>query len=92
MVARQSALSSRAASDGLTNLSRTQQQIPRQLRREHCSLRHVHMTLSLAFLSPMPVKAAVEGRLPRGVGVEQLRDLPIQWDRQLEALGLSPAY
>lgn len=50
------------------------------------------MTLSLAFLSPMPVKAAVEGRLPRGVGVEQLRDLPIQWDRQLEALGLSPAY
>jgi hypothetical protein len=60
-------------------------------RREHCSLRHVKMTLSLAFLSPMLVKAAVEGRLPRGIGVEQLRDLPIQWDRQLEALALSPA-
>jgi len=60
-------------------------------RREHCSLRHVNMTLSLAFLSPMLVKAAVEGRLPRGIGVEQLRDLPVQWDLQLEALGLSPA-
>ena len=60
-------------------------------RREHCSLRYVNMTLSLAFLSPTLVKAAVEGRLPRGIGVEQLRDLPIQWDRQLEALGLSPA-
>jgi len=59
--------------------------------REHCSLRHVNMTLSLAFLSPTLVKAAVEGRLPRGIGVEQLRDLPIQWDRQLEALGLAPA-
>jgi DNA invertase Pin-like site-specific DNA recombinase len=60
-------------------------------RREHCSLRHVNMTLSLAFLSPTLVKAAVEGRLTRGIGVEQLRDLPIQWDLQLEALGLSPA-
>lgn len=58
--------------------------------REHCSLRHVNMTLSLAFLSPTLVKAAVEGRLPRGVGVEQLRDLPPQWDRQFEALSLAP--
>lgn len=59
--------------------------------REHCSLRHVNMTLSLAFLSPTLIKAAVEGRLPRGVGVEQLRDLPTEWDRQFEALGLAPA-
>ena len=58
--------------------------------REHCSLRHVNMTLSLAFLSPTLVKAAVEGRLPRGVGVEQLRDLPPEWDRQFEALSLAP--
>ncbi|MGB5903649.1 MAG: recombinase family protein [Xanthobacteraceae bacterium] len=59
--------------------------------REHCSIRHVNMTLSLAFLSPMLVKAAVEGRLPRGIGVEQLRDLPLEWDRQFEALGLAVA-
>lgn len=57
--------------------------------REHFSLRHVNMTLSLAFLSPTLVKAAVEGRLPRGIGVEQLRELPLEWERQLEALGLS---
>jgi DNA invertase Pin-like site-specific DNA recombinase len=59
-------------------------------KREHCSLRHVNMTLSLAFLSPTLVKAAVEGRLPRGIGVEQLRELPLEWDRQFEALALDP--
>ena len=32
-------------------------------------------TISLAFLAPNLVKAAVEGRLPRGIGVERLRDL-----------------
>jgi hypothetical protein len=59
-------------------------------KRERCSLRHVNMTLSLAFLSPALAKAAVEGRLPRGIGLEQLRELPLEWDRQFEALGLSP--
>ncbi len=58
--------------------------------REHRSLRHVNMTLSLAFLSPDLVKAAVEGRLPRGIGVEQLRELPSEWERQFEALSLRP--
>jgi len=58
--------------------------------REHFSLRHINMTLSLAFLSPTLVKAAVEGRLPRGIGVEQLRDLPLEWERQLGVLGLNP--
>ena len=48
------------------------------------------MTISLAFLAPDLVKAAVEGRLPRGVGVERLRDTPAEWSRQFEALGLSP--
>lgn len=57
--------------------------------REHRSLRHVNMTLSLAFLSPVLIKAAVEGRLPRGIGVEQLRDLPLTWEHQFETLGLN---
>ncbi len=74
--------------DELIATSATNAQIIAQ--RERCSLRHVNMTLSLAFLSPTLVKAAVEGRLPRGIGVEQLRDLPSEWDRQLEALGLAP--
>jgi hypothetical protein len=48
------------------------------------------MTISLAFLAPNLVKAAVEGRLPRGIGVERLRDPPVEWNRQFEALGLNP--
>jgi site-specific DNA recombinase len=58
--------------------------------REKCSVRQVNMTISLAFLSPNLVKAAVEGRLPRGIGIERLRDPPIEWSRQFEALGLNP--
>jgi hypothetical protein len=58
--------------------------------REKCSARQVNMTISLAFLAPNLVKAAVEGRLPRGIGVERLRDPPTEWSRQFKALGLNP--
>jgi site-specific DNA recombinase len=58
--------------------------------REKCSVRQVNMTISLAFLAPKLVKAAVEGRLPRGIGIERLRDPPTEWSRQFEALGLNP--
>ena len=58
--------------------------------REKCSVRQVNMTISLAFLAPNLVKAAVEGRLPRGIGVERLRALSTEWRRQFEALGLNP--
>lgn len=57
---------------------------------EQCSVRQVNFTISLAFLAPKLVRAAVEGRLPRGVGVERLRDLPTEWSRQFEVLGLNP--
>jgi site-specific DNA recombinase len=57
---------------------------------EKCSIRQVNMTISLAFLAPNLVKAAGEGRLPRGIGVERLRDPPTEWSRQFEALGLNP--
>jgi site-specific DNA recombinase len=58
--------------------------------RQKCSVRQVNMTISLAFLAPDLVRAAVEGRLPRGIGVERLRDAPTEWSRQFEALGLNP--
>jgi len=58
--------------------------------RERCSVRQVNMTISLAFLAPALVKAAVEGRLPRGIGIERLRDPSAEWVRQFEALGLNP--
>ncbi len=53
-------------------------------------VRQVNMTISLAFLAPNLVKAAVEGRLPRGIGIERLRDPPTEWGSQFEALGLNP--
>jgi hypothetical protein len=40
------------------------------------------MTISLAFLAPSLVKAAVEGRLPHGIGLARLIDAPAEWDRQ----------
>src|SRR6266511_2756710 len=46
------------------------------------------MTISLAFLAPDLVKAAIEGRLPRGIGVARLRDAPAEWSRQYRILGL----
>src|SRR5260370_21239778 len=45
-----------------------------------------------AFLALNLVKAAVEGRLPRGTSIERLRDPPTEWGRQFEALGLKPEY
>jgi hypothetical protein len=57
--------------------------------RDKCSLRQVNMMISLAFLAPNLVLAAVEGRLPRGIGVARLRDAPAEWSRQYAMLGLS---
>ncbi len=56
--------------------------------RQKCSVRHVNMTISMAFIAPGLVKAAVEGRLPRGIGVVALRDGPAEWSLQFERLGL----
>ena len=48
------------------------------------------LTLSLAFLAPLLVKAAVEGRLPRGINIERLRDPDPIWAKQFHDLGLNP--
>ena len=47
--------------------------------REGKTERSIRMTLSLALLAPEMVKAAVEGRLPRGFGLKRLVDLPMAW-------------
>jgi site-specific DNA recombinase len=62
--------------------------VERIAKREGCSVRQVNMTISLAFLAPDLVKAAIEGRLPRGIGVTRLRDAPVEWSRQHAMLGL----
>ena len=56
--------------------------------REKKTERSIRMTLSLSFLSPALVKAAIEGRLSRGFGVKRLMDLPMGWSDQWSALGL----
>jgi hypothetical protein len=56
--------------------------------REGCTARQVNMTISLAFLAPDLVKAAIQGKLPHGMGVRRLRDMPPEWSRQRQTLGL----
>ena len=51
-------------------------------------MRQINLTLSPAFLAPQLVKAAVEGRLPRGINIERLRNPDPNWTRQLQELGL----
>ena len=58
-------------------------------RREQCTERQINLTLSLAFLAPQLVKAAVEGRLPRGINIERLRDPDPNWAKQFHDLGLN---
>ena len=56
--------------------------------REDRSPRSAAMLLSLAFLAPDLVKAIVENRLPRGIGLTRMMDLPHDWDEQHRALGV----
>ena len=58
--------------------------------REKCSIRQVNRTITLAFVAPRLVQAAVDGRLPRGIGVATVHDFPAEWARQYERLGLAP--
>ena len=56
--------------------------------RESCSKRHVMMMISLSFLAPDLVTAAMQSHLPRGVGVTRLIDAPMEWSRQWRMLGI----
>jgi site-specific DNA recombinase len=55
---------------------------------ESCTVRQINMTISLAFMAPALVQAAVDGRLPRGIGIANLRDAPAEWSLQHARLGL----
>jgi hypothetical protein len=56
---------------------------------ENCTIRQINMTISLAFLAPNLVQAAVDRRLPRGIDIANLRDAPTEWSRQYAKLGLA---
>jgi DNA invertase Pin-like site-specific DNA recombinase len=55
-------------------------------KRKRCSPRAVRMTLSLAFLSPTIVKAAIDGTLPHGCGLIKLADTPAGWEAQKQVV------
>ena len=57
--------------------------------REGKSERSVRLTLSLAFLDPKLVRAALHGTLPRGASARSLSDAPMLWHEQWRTLGLS---
>lgn len=57
--------------------------------REGRSKRSVYMAMSLSFVAPDIVEAAVDGRLPRGIGATRLVDLPLSWALQRKRLGIS---
>ena len=56
------------------------------------STRSVNMMISLAFVAPDIIEAAAAGRLPRGIGITRLIDLPFSWAEQKTALGLSAKF
>jgi hypothetical protein len=56
--------------------------------REDRSKRSVRMMISLAFLAPDIVEAAISGTLPRRIRVSRLTDLSPSWRKQREMLGL----
>lgn len=57
--------------------------------REQRSKRSVHMLISLAFVAPDIIEALISGRLPRGIGITRLTDLPPSWAKQRQMLGIS---
>ena len=56
--------------------------------REKRSVRSTATLLSLAFLAPPLVQAIADNRLPRGIGLTRLSNLPSDWSEQYKALGL----
>ena len=57
--------------------------------KENClTEKSIRATLSLAFLAPDIVEAAIEGRLHRGLTVTQMTGLPADWKDQRQVLGL----
>jgi hypothetical protein len=57
--------------------------------REQRSKRSIHMLISLAFVAPDIIEDLIAGRLPQGIGITRLADLPPSWAKQRKMLGIS---
>ena len=56
--------------------------------KQKLSEKTVRSTISLAFLAPDIVQAAIDGKLPRGLGISSMTDLPTDWAQQRHQLGI----
>jgi site-specific DNA recombinase len=56
--------------------------------RKRRSKRSVQMMISLAFVAPDIIEAAIAGAIPRGIGLSRLMNLPPLWSEQRRQLGL----
>jgi site-specific DNA recombinase len=65
--------------------------LERLAEREGISERSARTALRLTFLAPAIVRSIIEGRLPRGLGVVQLTDLPLIWRDQDQLIGVISA-
>ena len=63
--------------------------IPSLATKQRVSEKTVRSTLSLALLAPDIIGAAIEGRLPRGITVTEMTDLPADWVEQHKCLRLA---
>ena len=55
--------------------------------RQGCTERAIRLTLALAFISPKIVETIIAGRLPRGISIRDLAELPTAWNEQQARLG-----
>ncbi len=62
--------------------------VPTLAKQNEVSEKTVRSTLSLAFLAPDIIQAAIDGKLPRGLGVSQMTDLSVDWSEQRRQLGI----
>ena len=60
--------------------------------REGRSERSIRMTLSLAFLAPDIVKAAVDGTLPPRLSLTELSNPPLDWADHRAEFGIQSRY
>ena len=56
---------------------------------QNLSEKTIRSTLSLGLLAPDIIDAAIDGRLPRGISVTEMTDLPADWHEQRKAVGLT---
>jgi site-specific DNA recombinase len=67
-------------------ISKEATDIPSLVTQHDISEKTVRSMITLAFLAPDIVQAIIDGKLPRGLGISQMTDLPADWTEQRRQL------